>query len=103
VILGDFNVDPDVHAHRILQQGGFSDAYDSATMGPAQATCCVSGSSLWDTTAAWSARRIDFIMARHWVKTLEHGTALIAPFTAPDGAKLFATDHRMVHATLVGQ
>jgi hypothetical protein len=34
---------------------------------------------------------------------VEHATALRTPFTAPDGARLFATDHRMLHATLVAQ
>lgn len=102
VVLGDFNVDHDQGAHRILQDAGFSDTFDS-TRGDPGSTCCVASSALWAPDTSFSERRIDFIMARHWVKTLEHATALRGPFTAPDGVRLFATDHRMLHATLVGQ
>lgn len=99
VILGDFNVDPGSGAHRVLTDAGFSDTY----LEEEGSSCCVAKSALWDTTAAWSSRRIDFIMARHWVKTVEHATALRGPFTAADGTRLFATDHRMVRAVLVAQ
>lgn len=102
VVLGDFNIDPGTGAHRILTDAGFSDTYDS-TLEVDGSSCCVAKSALWDTTATWSKRRIDFIMARHWVKTLEHATALAGPFTTGDGTRLFATDHRMVRAVLVAQ
>jgi len=102
VVLGDFNIDPGSGAHRILTDAGFSDTYDT-TLEPDGSSCCVAASALWDTTAAWSQRRIDFILARHWVKTVEHATALHGPFTARDGARLLATDHRMVRAVLVAQ
>lgn len=102
VVLGDFNVDPGTGAHRILSDAGFSDTFDSTRDGDGS-SCCVANSALWDTTAGWSSRRIDFIMARHWVKTVEHATALRGPFTTGDGTRLFATDHRMVRAVLVAQ
>lgn len=102
VVLGDFNVDPGEGAHRILSDAGFSDTYDSTT-GDGGTSCCVAKSALWDPAAGFSERRIDFIMARHWVKTLEHATALRGTFAAGDGTPLFASDHRMVRAVLVGQ
>ena len=102
VVLADFNVDPDAGAHRILQDGGFSDTF-VRSQGDSGSSCCVAKSALWDTAAAFSERRIDFILARHWVKTLEQTTALIGPFTARDGTRLFATDHHMVRAVLVAQ
>jgi len=102
VVLADFNVDQDVGSHRILQDGGFSDTFVPTAADPGF-SCCVAKSALWDTAATFSNRRIDFIFARHWVKTLEQATALIGPFTARDGTRLFATDHRMVRAVLEAQ
>src|SRR5207245_368925 len=92
VVLADFNVDPDVGAHRILQDAGFSDTFFPVP-GDTAGTCCVAKSELWNTAAIFDQRRIDFIFARHWVKTLEQTTALRGPFTARDGTRLFATDH----------
>jgi endonuclease/exonuclease/phosphatase family metal-dependent hydrolase len=102
VILGDFNIDAGTGAHRILQDAGFSDTFDSAR-GDAGTTCCVAASALWAPDTVFSERRIDYIMARHWVKTVEHATALRGAFTADDGTRLLATDHRMLHAVLVAQ
>jgi endonuclease/exonuclease/phosphatase family metal-dependent hydrolase len=102
IVLGDFNAAPNEDAHRVMQEGGFTDTFDPAAVDPGY-SCCVSGSSLWDTTAAFSNRRIDFIFGRHVLKAFNHGIGLAAPFTAGDGTRLLATDHRMVHATVVGQ
>lgn len=102
VVLGDFNVNAGEGAHRIFQDAGFSDTFDS-TRGDPGSTCCVPASALWSPDTSFSERRIDFIMARHWVKTVEHATALRGAFTADDGTRLLATDHRMLHAVLVAQ
>jgi endonuclease/exonuclease/phosphatase family metal-dependent hydrolase len=102
VLLGDFNVLAGEGAHRIFRDAGFSDTFDSS-LGDPGSTCCVKGTALWAPDTAFSERRIDFIMARHWVKTVEHATALRGAFTAGDGTRLLATDHRMVHAVLVAQ
>jgi endonuclease/exonuclease/phosphatase family metal-dependent hydrolase len=102
VILGDFNENAGEGAHRVLQDAGFSDTFDS-THSDSATTCCVAASALWLPDTAFSERRIDYIMARHWVKTVEHATALRGPFTSGDGIRLWASDHRMLHAVLVAQ
>lgn len=102
IVLGDFNVSPGTGAHRVMTDGGFRDTFDS-TSGDPGFTCCVAASALWVPDTAFSDRRIDFILARRISAVLEHRIAVNTPVAASDGATVLATDHRMVHATLVAQ
>jgi endonuclease/exonuclease/phosphatase family metal-dependent hydrolase len=102
IVLGDFNVDPNVNAHRVMQEGGFRDTFDTTSADPGY-TCCVAASALWVPDTAFSNRRIDFIFARHIVKVTEHQVAVNGPVLTSDSVRILATDHRMVRATIVGQ
>lgn len=100
IVMGDFNVSPGTYGHRIMTEGGYRDARDSAATDPG-GTCCIAGSALWDTTSAFSERRIDFIFARHAVKAFDHKVELAG--AVGDSVRVLASDHRMVRATLIGQ
>ncbi|MEO6096881.1 MAG: endonuclease/exonuclease/phosphatase family protein [Fibrobacteria bacterium] len=102
IVMGDFNVLPNTDAHTVMQEGGFSDTFDTTAADPGF-TCCIAASALWDTQAAFSNRRIDFIFSRHIVKVLEHHVALKDSLTTSTGVGLLATDHRAVWARIVGQ
>jgi endonuclease/exonuclease/phosphatase family metal-dependent hydrolase len=95
IVLGDFNVDPGTDAHTILSEDGFYDTHHGVA-DSMYTTCCLANSELWNPAAGWSARRIDFILAKGITKVLDRGTAL----ETPDSAGIFSSDHRMVKATL---
>ncbi len=101
IVLGDFNVSPMTDAHNVMTEGGFVDLYipkpDSGY------SCCVAGSALWRPDTTFSNRRLDYIWGKHLVKILDHEVALNGPVTIGLGARIFASDHRMVWARLVGQ
>lgn len=103
VVLGDFNVEPNEDAHRVMQEGGFTDTFDPSASADPGFSCCVAGSALWDTAAVLFSRRIDFIFGRHIIKAYDHGIGFRDPITAGDGTLLLVTDHRMVYGTVIGQ
>ncbi len=102
IILGDFNAEPNTNAHRVMQEGGFSDTYDTASADPGF-TCCIDNSTLWNASSAFSDRRIDFIFSRHILKVLDHVTALKDSIQTADGAWILPSDHRAVSTRIVGQ
>lgn len=100
--IGDFNYDPGQDAAQVMTEGGFLDTFVGASAEPGH-TCCVPNSALWDTKGGFSERRIDYIFARRIVKVLDSHTALEAPFPVTGTDSVFASDHRMVWARVVGQ
>ncbi|GEM_PF-6590146 len=102
IVIGDFNVDPNTGAHTVLQEGGFSDTYDTTSTDPGF-SCCIAASALWNPDTTFSNRRIDFIFAHRIVKVLEHHVALKDSLITSTGVGLLATDHRGVVARIVAQ
>lgn len=102
IVLGDFNADPNTNAHTVMQEGGFSDTFDSASADPGF-TCCIENSTLWNAASIFSDRRIDFIFARHIVKSLDHRVALKDSIQTAGGAWILPSDHRAVTARIVAQ
>ncbi|MDB5049625.1 MAG: Endonuclease/exonuclease/phosphatase [Fibrobacteres bacterium] len=102
IVLGDFNVDPNTNAHNVMQEGGFEDTFDTASVDPGF-TCCVAASALWAPDTTFSNRRIDFVFGRHMVKVVDHMVALKGPIVTGSGVKVLATDHRMIMTRIVGQ
>ena len=102
LVIGDFNSDPGKDAHQVMVEGGFLDTFIGVGIEPG-ATCCVAASALWDPHAGFSNRRIDYIFSRRIEKVLESHTALENAVAINATDTLFASDHRLVWARVVGQ
>jgi endonuclease/exonuclease/phosphatase family metal-dependent hydrolase len=102
IVMGDFNVEPNKNAHTVMQEGGFSDTFDTASADPGY-TCCVENSALWRPDTTFSNRRLDYIFSRHIVKVLEHRVTLKDSIQAANGSWVLPSDHRAVWAKIVAQ
>jgi endonuclease/exonuclease/phosphatase family metal-dependent hydrolase len=101
VVLGDFNVLPQVGAHNVMTEGGFVDLYTpKPDLG---VTCCVAGSALWSPDTSFSDRRLDYFFGKHLVRVLDHEVALKGPVMTANMVRILASDHRMVWTRIVGQ
>ncbi len=103
VVLGDLNSAPGTEGHKALLDVGFADTFDASVAEDEGFTCCVENAELSDTTATFSNRRIDYVLARGLVGRVLSRTRVKGAFTAADGKSFLASDHRMVVAHIVAQ
>jgi endonuclease/exonuclease/phosphatase family metal-dependent hydrolase len=100
VILGDLNASPDSSAYKILvKDASFHDPF-TGTPEAQFGTCCLEGSRLWDPTAAFSSRRIDYVLGKVILGAPARKVVLDTAFWNMAGARQFASDHRLVAVTL---
>ncbi len=102
VLLGDLNAIPDDTAYRLLVTDWFWHDAMAGASGDTT-TCCLDGSELWNPEAGFSGRRIDHIFAKRIWGVGERGVLLRGTFTNGSGNPQFASDHRLVVASLLLQ
>jgi endonuclease/exonuclease/phosphatase family metal-dependent hydrolase len=106
VLIGDLNFSADRGAAKmLLGPGGFSDAWNWSTGTKDSATevwtCC---QFLPANVAASAANtRIDFVMAREFLRAIQPTSRFIGPEALANGQWLFGADHAFLTTTLVAQ